>query len=201
MKTGKDKAKRRLVLVCTFAIAVALSLSLTACGKSDKENIRKALDDQFEGFLAGTDESLNAIVDAFIKEAESSVSGVERDAFYESWIEGFSWSIDDITVEKDTAVASITITHKSLDETRALFDAESDVYKADLESIVADDPLETRKMPDSEEVLEKLGVIFMESLDKTSLSQTSFELAYRKSRNMWIPTEASAQNMFVTLFS
>ena len=133
--------KRKLWFVPLMLVVALCAGMLAACGPSVEDLIREDLTTQFDEIKANGED--------FIAEIESSAGedfatlGVDTGEFMTAYLDGFDYSIDDVTVEEDTATATVTVTCKSMSE--VLSDWQTRFYAAlenvDLETLSSEDEL------------------------------------------------------------
>lgn len=104
--------KKRLFAPLLALVAICF-VALTACGGPSVEDlIREDLTTQFDEIKAGGDDFMEGIEQSAGEDFDTL--GVEPRAFAESFLEGFDYQIDDITVDDDTATAKVSLTVKSM---------------------------------------------------------------------------------------
>lgn len=114
--------KGLLGLVLAFGLAVGLS----GCGQNDEQLIRASVTEALDTFKNPTAESL----EKFIDESGADLStveqyGVDFTEFLTRTLKHFDYTINDVTVDGDTAEVSVTLTNADL--RKALEAALSDI--------------------------------------------------------------------------
>lgn len=101
-----------LIAVC----ACTLCFALTACGPSDEDQAKEALDNELSQLVNPSDENMEKLISEFESSGGSDLAmmNVDSTTFIESWLSGFSYTIDDVTVDGTTAKAKTTVTCKQL---------------------------------------------------------------------------------------
>ncbi|MCL1799573.1 MAG: hypothetical protein FWG23_07560 [Eggerthellaceae bacterium] len=202
MRNTKTQAVQRIVLAGMVALVAALSLVLVSCGPIAEEAIRMAITEELDGIKAGTDEDFNAMVDSFMRNDELDQVGIGREEFYAVWMNGFDYAIDDIAVEGDKATASVTITHRSIDEATEIYTASVMDYMEENLDMLTDMTEEALdEYLESDEFMVILKGFFMDALRETPMSSASYTLEYTMNGRVWDPSTSSATKMFNTIFS
>lgn len=176
---GSNMKKRSLrVLVCSLAavLAVTCGLVLTACGgPSDEDAIRQDLTTQLDQ-VKNADE---AVIQELIANADTSSfeqMGVDPAEFIGAMLDGFDYSIDSVSVDGDTATASVTVTCKSM--TTMQEDAMNAVYA------LVDDPSSLMGMSE-DELMELAGQTMMDAIKGSETHQSTYEFTYAKNGDTW----------------
>ncbi|WP_455137349.1 hypothetical protein [Thermophilibacter sp.] len=172
--------KRSLrVLVCSLVavLAVACGLAVTACssGPSDEELIRQDLTANLDEIKNADD---SAIQDLLASEDTSMFEqlGVDPTEFISSMLDGFDYTIDSVTVDGDTATASVSVTCKSM--TTMQTDAMNAVYA------LADDPSAVADMSE-DELMQLAGQAMMEAIKNSETHESTYEFTYEKVDGTW----------------
>lgn len=179
------------VLTCSITAVLALSVGLVlgACsGPSPEELIR-------EDLTANLDR-VKELDDATVEELVSSMGtigletyGIEASDVVRSLLDGFDYTIDDITVDDEgtSAVASVSVTCKSASD----FTERINQAATDLATELMNDPSGLELISDEEALNARIGEVIMETLDEVELQQTSIEIDYSKTDDGWTASDAS----------
>ncbi|WP_417801592.1 hypothetical protein [Thermophilibacter provencensis] len=179
------------VLTCSITAVLALSVGLVlgACsGPSPEEVIR-------EDLTANLDR-VKELDDATVEELVSSMGtigletyGIEASDVVRSLLDGFDYTIDDITVDDEgtSAVASVSVTCKSASD----FTERINQAATDLATELMNDPSGLELLSDEEALNARIGEVVMETLDEVELQQTSIEIDYSKTDDGWTASDAS----------
>lgn len=179
------------VLTCSITAVLALSVGLVlgACsGPSPDEVIR-------EDLTANLDR-VKELDDATVEELVSSMGtigletyGIEASDVVRSLLDGFDYTIDDITVDDEgtSAVASVSVTCKSASD----FTERINQAATDLATELMNDPSGLELLSDEEALNARIGEVVMETLDEVELQQTSIEIDYSKTDDGWTASDAS----------
>ena len=194
------KPKSRILLVITLALIVALPLMLSACGPAADELIRNAIIEEFDEIKVGENANFNEGLDIAFIEGGFEEIGIDGEEFKRLWMDGFDYSINDITVYGKTATASLTFTRKSIEDAVSIFNGKSAEYLAELEALTAEDPNALNDFTD-ERILSDHVDMFMDALAVTPGSSVDVELRYELIDKVWTPTEESATAMLGKVFS
>lgn len=179
------------VLTCSITAVLALSVGLVlgACsGPSPEEVIR-------EDLTANLDR-VKELDDATVEELVSSMGtigletyGIEASDVVRSLLDGFDYTIDDITVDDEgtSAVASVSVTCKSASD----FTERINQAATDLATELMNDPSGLELLSDEEALNARIGEVVIETLDEVELQQTSIEIDYSKTDDGWTASDAS----------
>lgn len=179
------------VLTCSITAVLALSVGLVlgACsGPSPEEAIR-------EDLTANLDR-VKELDDATVEELVGSMGtlgletyGIEASDVVRSLLDGFDYTIDDITVDDEgtNAVASVSVTCKSASD----FTERINQAATDLATELMNDPSGLELLSDEEALNARIGEVVMETLDEVELQQTSIEIDYSKTDDGWTASDAS----------
>ena len=168
--------KKHALILSTLALTAALTATFVGCQgqKSPEELIKADLTQQF-------DEVKNADSGSWSEEfgmtnEDFAELGVDANQFISSYLDGFDYKIDDITVDKDkgTATAKVDITCKQFDE---IFSTWFGTYLGKAMSM----------LDASEEEITKLaGETLMDATNSATAKTVSCELVYTKnSKGEW----------------
>lgn len=170
------KSFQKLALFATAAVFCSFSaLSLSACGPSNEEIVREGLTSELEGIKTLDPEYLDEIIGSSATELANY--GIDADAFYRAYLEGFDYTINSVEVTGDVAVANVDITCKKLGD--AL-----DTFTADFLALYEDDSLLELS---EDELNAKIGEAFNDAVAATPLSTTTVDLEYNLVDNAWTP--------------
>lgn len=179
------------VLTCSITAVLALSVGLVlgACsGPSPEEAIR-------EDLTADLDR-VKELDDATVEELVGSMGtlgletyGIEASDVVRSLLDGFDYTIDDITVDDEgtSAVASVSVTCKSASD----FTERINQAATDLATELMNDPSGLELLSDEDALNARIGEVVMETLDEVELQQTSIEIDYSKTDDGWTASDAS----------
>ncbi len=179
------------VLTCSITAVLALSVGLVlgACsGPSPEEAIRED--------LAANLDRVKELDDATVEELVGSMGtlgletyGIEASDVVRSLLDGFDYTIDDITVDDEgtSAVASVSVTCKSASD----FTERINQAATDLATELMNDPSGLELLSDEDALNARIGEVVMETLDEVELQQTSIEIDYSKTDDGWTASDAS----------
>lgn len=108
---------RRGILAGFAAVcACMLSFVLTACGPSDEDQAKEALDAQLGQLVNPSDDTISKLSDEAGMAGGNSFTTLNLDstAFVKSWLNGFSYELGDVKVDGNTATVNASITCKQL---------------------------------------------------------------------------------------
>ena len=108
------KIKTIAAACLTAALLMLGGSALAGCGPSNEELVRQAVTDELERVKAHDADLLAQL--AAGPEAEALAAyGLDAQEFLASYLEGFDYRIDDVTVEEGTAQATVVLTCRSFD--------------------------------------------------------------------------------------
>lgn len=167
---------RRGVLVGLIAVcACALCFALTACGPSDEDQAKEALDAQLGQLVNPSDDTISKLSDEAKMGAGSSFSTLNMDstAFVKSWLSGFSYEIGDVKVDGDTAKAETAVTCKQL---YVIMTSWGDSFESDALS---------QQFTSIDEVYTYAGKTFMDAIDGAQPVTTNVTFTLEKDGGDW----------------
>jgi hypothetical protein len=108
-------ALRAITTIVSCVLALGLVVGLNGCGKNDEELIRASVSEVMDLFKNPTKENLQG----FVNEDEVDLSTLEEYdidiyEFLGHSFKHFDYTINDVTVDGDTATASLTLTNTDL---------------------------------------------------------------------------------------
>ena len=168
-------------LACTLCASLALvgGLVLTGCSGTDPEEaIRTDITTNFDALKSQE----GALVDELAAQMEGmglEDYGIEPSEVVTSVLDGFDYSIDDITVEDDTATATVTVMSKSISP---IANPDSDaMYDAIMEAISSGE----LDVNDDDAVNAWAGEYVMGLVAEIEPSEKTIELVYNKTDDGW----------------
>ena len=184
---------KRTVVAATTAALLTFSLTaVTGCGaSSDEDLIRDAITSELESIKTLDEAFLAEMVDGLSAD-EFTTYGIDPTEFMSSYLAGFDYSIGDISVDGDTATATVTLTCKSFSAYEESLTAKSSdaVQNNDLASMSED------------EINKLIGKIMVEALNEVEPATTEpITLEYTKEGNVWTPTAASEEALTNAMLS
>ena len=147
---------RRGILVGLVAVcACMLSFALTACGPSDEDQAKEALDAQLGQLVNPSDDTIAKLSNEMSSANSSSFSMLNMDstAFVKSWLNGFSYELGDVKVDGNTATVNASITCKQL---YVIMTSWSDTFESDALN---------QQFSSIDEVYSYAGKTFMDAID------------------------------------
>ncbi len=172
--------KKALALIAAGILAAGL-LCMTGCGPNSEKLIRDSLTQQLDSYKNADDAALSELATVAENEGLDSL-GIDSQEFAAAVLDGFDYSIDNVKVEGDKAVASVTIISKSYSdfETRM-----NDI----LESLTSDESL---KEMGTEEATQMLGERIMQAFSDTEIITEQADIEYKLENNVWEPVKGDA---------
>lgn len=179
MGTIKTTIGKSALFALALAVAALLLTGLTACGGETPEDIiRKGVTEELESIKSLDQAALDEIVaGAASSGTDFEEYGISMDEFARTWLSGFDYTVDNVTVEGQEANATVTVTCKSLMEGVNIW-----LEKA---TEVASDP-EVASLP-TDELNKKLGTLLIESIGEAPTQTNTVDLPYVLNGNTWEP--------------
>lgn len=175
MVTQKRTSVPVILLICCTLLFV-----LTGCGSSaSQEEIEEDLTLRLDEITSGVTTSLGVLADG-LEADEVATYGVSESELLSAFLDGFSYNIGSISVDKDngTATANVSFTCKSYDEIIEAF-----------EDAAFDIPLQDGADTMSDEELNALyGEALLEAIASASTGQTDeVTITYVEVDGVWEP--------------
>lgn len=175
-----------LLLTCLLACGF-----LTSCGQDNEKLIRDSLTEELDDIKNLDPAYLEELTsDPNVSQLESF--GIDPEEFVTSYLTGFDYRIDDVTVNGDTATATVVLTTKSFSQFNdALNDATTDLLN--------DESIYSMSM---DEIYQVIGQTVMDVLDGLPTNETDpLTLDYELIDKTWTPTAASQSMLESALMS
>lgn len=185
---GPMKKRFIIMLAALFALC---PLVLTGCGPSAEELIRDDLTSQFEEIKAGDEDLLEGIESSAGEDFEDL--GIDPKEFASSYLEGFDYTVNDVTVDGDTATANVSITVKSMGDIVNEFQLKFTEYlsTADLSTISGED-----------ELYQQAGQLLMDATASAEPKTVECDFTYTKDENgVWSADESAETELVNALMS
>lgn len=187
---------KRLIAVGALALAMAFSACLVAgcSGQSDEEVIRTAITEELDG-IKNLDEETVSMLSEGMDVSQLAEFGIDGTEFMTTYLEGFDYSIDGITVDGDTAEAVVTLTCKSYSGfEQALTDAATD--------LMSNMSFEDMANMSEEELNTLIGQTTMETLKNVEVAPCEpITIEYTKANNTWTPSDSASNDVAVAMMS
>ncbi len=183
--------KKVAVTFLAAALLAVGAMALTGCGQNSEEVVRDGVAAELDKLKNLDDETLQLLAS---ESGASSLAtyGIDAEEFVTSYLSGFDYRIDDVTVDGNNATATVVLTCKSFSEyTKGLEDA-TDAMTKD-ESVLS---------MSSDELNNKIGETVMNTIAEVPTAETDpIELTFTLEGNEWTPTSATEQAIATALFS
>lgn len=184
--------RKRIALLCAVVASIAFGgLALSACGPSNEELVTQAVTDQLELIKVHDDATLDQL--AAYESAEALAPyGLDAKGFLTSFLEGFDYRIDEVTVDGDAAQATVTLTVKGMSAfTEALNQSQAALAADESVAILTD-----------EELNQRVGQALMEALGTVvATEKPPVTLTFALEDGTWMPTQDARQDLRETLMS
>ncbi len=183
---------RKLLTVFTVVIAVAFSaLCLGACNQapSAEQQIRSSLSQELDTVKNLDPSIVEAMEQGLMSSADLTEYGIDTQEFVKSYLEGFNYTIDNITVDGDSGEATITITCKSLSDFQTKMQEGAAALVEDMTN---------GNIP--EDTNAAVGEVAMEALQQTELAQTEpITIDYNLVNGTWQPSLSASSVLSIAL--
>lgn len=179
METAKKSLTKWALLVLTAALAATMLAGLTACGGESAEDvIRKGVTEELESIKNLDQAALDEIMaGAGAADAGLDEYGIDMEEFCRTWLTGFDYSVDNVTVDGEKATVTVTITCKSLMEGVNIF--------MDKVTALTEDPEAMSQSMD--ELNQQMGTMLMEAIGEAPAETNTVDLPYVLNGNTWEP--------------
>lgn len=183
---------KKIALVGLSATLLSFgALTITGCGKSDEEVVREGVARELDQIKNMDPEFIESIAaDSLGNQFEAY--GIDTTEFMRTYFAGFDYTIDNVTVDGDTAVATVTLTCKSFTE----------IYTA-----ITDKATELSTNSDignmsEDEVNQLIGTTIMDAVGSVTATQTApVDLTFQLNGNTWEPTASCLSALENALFN
>lgn len=179
--------------IAALAAATMLVLAaglLVGCGPDNEKLIRDAITQELES-LKTHDEALMDELTADAGLDDLKAFGIEPKAFLAAYLDGFDYRIDEVSVDGDSATATVVFTCKNYsDYTAALESATAALLEDDTMANLSADQLNAR-----------IGQAVMDALAGVAVKETApFAVEYKLADKTWSPTPNAEQAVANALF-
>ena len=192
MKKGFIAALMSAVLVFSLGVMAGCSTP-----QDQEELIRTSLASELDQ-LKSADEDVMAELVSSIEAgvgasnlAQLESMGLSSQSIVESMLEGFDYTIDNVTVDGDDAVAKVTVKAKNFSE-----------FMTDISDVVTelmDDPSQLAGMS-QDEIMTLVGDKVKDVLANLPIVDSTIDLDYEKKGNVWEPTAAATSALSMVFF-
>ena len=156
------------------AMAVLAAVTLTACN-SPEAAIRDDLTNQLETIKQGDDSFVSGIEENAGEDFASL--GIDTDEFATAYLDGFDYTVEDVSIKDGIATAKATITCKSLDG--IMTDFQNDYYSRL-------DSLDITELSDQDALKQLAGETMMDVVETAETAETDCEFTYtRTPKGTW----------------
>lgn len=180
---GTLKTKKLWIALVALVAALAMSFTLVGCGgESDEELITKAIDEEMGIIVEPDDDTIQMLADEATSGAGSTFEtmGIDSAELVKSWIDGFGYTIGEITVDGDKATAEMNITSKQLGP-----------IMMDWQANFQEDAI-SQGFTSMDEIYAYAGQTIMEEINGASPIETAVTVELTKDGNNWVFDQSSA---------
>lgn len=161
-------------ITLAVAMAVLAAVTLTACN-SPEAAIRDDLTNQLETIKQGDDSFVSGIEENAGEDFASL--GIDTDEFATAYLDGFDYTVEDVSIKDGVATAKATITCKSLDG--IMTDFQNDYYSRL-------DSLDITELSDQDALKQLAGETMMDVVETAETTETDCEFTYtRTPKGTW----------------
>lgn len=193
------KFKSRILTQVVYTVLAAVLgiglLSLVGCGssqQSDEELVRSSLSSELDSIKNLDEKFVNEISEA-VDMSRLSLYGIDGMEFMRSYLEGFDYSIDSVTVDGETAQAQLTLTCKSYTGYQKALQAAVDNITANPDEIAG---------LSNDDINKKIGEIVIQSLDGVELKPTEpVTINYTKVDDTWEAASSTSGDIAAALMT
>lgn len=166
--------KRIIAAIAACALVAGVLIAIPGCGPNNEELIREAVTERYDAYKQADDVTLSRIVTSLENEGLAEL-GIDDTEFATAVVEGFDYHIDDIVVNGNEAVVTITFAGKSYT------DLLSEI--ASTTETLANDPSFAALSQD--ERLATAGTMVMNAFDGLEVKNETVDLGYELVDNKW----------------
>lgn len=170
--------KKIAALLAATMIMLGALLAVTGCGVNAEEAIRNAIAEEMDTYKNMDDSVLSATSEVLAGQGLEEM-GIDSKELAVTILGGFDYSIDDVTVEDDKAVATVTIISKSYSDFEAAVDAA-------ITEVTADPAVAGMSQ---EEIYQLYGQRIMAAIDGLQAKPETTEVEYTREGNAWEPVK------------
>lgn len=176
----------RLAAVAALFIAALLSMGiLSSCGENAEQLITDSLTQELDSIKNMDETFMNELSsDPSMQELEQF--GIDINEFFASYLNGFDYRIEDVTVDGETANATVVLTTKSFNEF-------STALETSLGELLQSADLATMS---EEQIYSAVGEKVMAAIDSLTPQETDpIQITYELVDNTWTPTDDSSASI------
>lgn len=160
-----------------LALVSGLMLGGCSSGPDAEELIREDITSTLDELKNMDDAAIQEYADA-LGDVGLGSYGIENSELIKAMVDGFDYTIDSVTVEEDTATATVTVTSKSMGE---LSNIDPDAMA---EAFMSDPDFETI-ISDTDATNAWAGEYIMGIIDQIEPSEKTLEFTYSKTDDGW----------------
>lgn len=183
--------RKKIAALATAALMVVTLGALAGCGADDEQVIRDGLTKEFETIKSMDEATLNEYVQDMDAE-DFAEFGIEPEEFVKAFFADFDYEIGDITIDGDTADATVTLTNKSISQ-----------FQSEIERIVAElmESPEATSL-DQEAFYALYGQKIMEALNNVAPATAEpIVIECTKDGSTWNVDDAASQEVLTALMT
>lgn len=183
---------KKILLVPIMMLAALCLVVLPGCGGPSVEDlIRQDLTEQLDEIKEGGDDFLDEIVEASGEDFQTL--GIDAKEFAKAYLDGFDYSIGDISVDDKTATATVDITIKSLQDIMNNFQTQ---FADQLGS------LDLSAQEDEQGLYTMAGEVLMQVVQEAQPRTVTCNLPYScDDEGVWSEDDAAETELMNALFS
>lgn len=186
--------KKVFAAVSASALLVFTLGVMTGCnsGPSDEEVIRKSLTEELDQ-IKNMDDAFMTEMAADMDVDELATYGIDGVEFMKTYLDGFDYKIDEVTVDGNKATAKVTLTCKSFT-----------AYNSAVQQAATDLASDSARLQamSKDELNQLLGQTVMDALAGVEVAETDqITIGFTKNGNTWTPDAASEQEITTAMLT
>ncbi|MBE6470165.1 MAG: hypothetical protein E7000_00435 [Coriobacteriaceae bacterium] len=197
--TQERPITRMLAIVLAAFLAIGAACVLAGCsGTSDEQVIREGLAKELDAFKSPTKESLEPYIGEIDSDQMETLEsyGIDIYEFIEHAFRGFDYTINDVTVDGDTATADVTISNIDV----------AKVASSVMDTVSSDKDIAAKVQKlaeggDQSEVMKYVFSLMYDAMDAaTETVSTDTTIKLTKTNNQWDIDEDSISDMIAGMY-
>lgn len=166
--------KRALAVIVACALCAAAFIALPGCGPDNEELIREAVTQKYDAYKNADDAVLSELVSSLENDGLAEL-GIDETEFAAAVVDGFDYTIDNIAVNGDSAMVTVTFAGKSYGDLLTNISATTEA--------LANDPSFAELSQDDRRAA--AGKMVMDAFDELEVKNETVDLDYQLIDNAW----------------
>lgn len=173
--------KRALAAIVVGTLCAAAFVALPSCGPNNEELIREAVTQKYDAYKNADDAVLSQLVSSLENDGLTEL-GIDETEFATVVVDGFDYAIDNISVEGDSAVITVTFAGKSYEDLLSSISATTEA--------LANDPAFAELSQEDRRAA--AGKMVMDAFDALEVRNETVDLDYQLTDNTWQEADEQA---------